>query len=202
MIGPIRIDPPAILASLAGYTDLPYRLLCRTLGAPFCATEMMLDRQLLLPGRLRNRLIHTDPADHPVSGQIIGNDPAVMAKAAIEMGMWALEAERAGQPLSTLLGGIGWTGVAQLADFDFGVVLDALDVVAHHGASFFAVGLAEHDQSDFHFADTDRWVGAGLRPAPTFEKSGTKDAGRWRRSDHPKRAGETPFDVGTGGVPG
>ena len=41
-------------------------------------------------------------------------------------------------------------GVAQLADFDFGVVLDALDVVAHHGASFFAAGLAEHDQADFH----------------------------------------------------
>ncbi len=85
LIGSIRVDPPGILASLAGYTDLPYRLLCRSLDATFCATEMMLDRQLLLPGRLRNRLVHTDPADHPVSGQIIGNDPAVMAKAAVEL---------------------------------------------------------------------------------------------------------------------
>src|SRR5271156_5212177 len=39
----------------------------------------------------------------------------------------------------------GWAGVAEFADFDFGVVLDALDVVVHHGARFFAAGLAEHD---------------------------------------------------------
>lgn len=84
-IGSIVIDPPATLASLAGYTDLPYRMLCRSLGAPFCATEMMLDRQLLLPGRLRARLVHTHELDHPVSGQIIGNDPVVMAKAAAEL---------------------------------------------------------------------------------------------------------------------
>ncbi len=81
-IGPIRLDVPVVLAAMAGYTDLAYRLTCRELGAPFCATEMMLDRQMLLPGKLRRRLIHTDPADHPVAGQIIGNDPAVMAAAA------------------------------------------------------------------------------------------------------------------------
>ena len=84
-IGPIELDIPVILAALAGYTDLPYRLLCRRLGAPYCQTEMMLDRQLLLPGKLRRRLVATDPADHPVAGQIIGNDPVVMAQAAAEL---------------------------------------------------------------------------------------------------------------------
>ena len=45
----------------------------------------------------------------------------------------------------------GGTCIAQFADFDFGVMLDALDVVVHHGAGFFAAGLAEHDQADFHY---------------------------------------------------
>lgn len=84
-IGSIELDIPAVLAALAGYTDLPYRLLCRRHGAPYCHTEMMLDRQLLLPGKLRRRLVHLDAADHPVAGQIIGNDPAVMALAAQEL---------------------------------------------------------------------------------------------------------------------
>ena len=84
-IGDIELSAPVGLASLAGYTDLPYRLLCRELGAPYCATEMMLDRQLLLPGKLRRRLVHTHAADHPVAGQIIGNDPEVMAAAAGEL---------------------------------------------------------------------------------------------------------------------
>jgi len=84
-IGPIELDVPVILAPLAGYTDLAYRTICRRLGAPYCTTEMMLDRQLLLPGKLRRRLIHTDPADHPLAGQIVGNDPRVMAAAAGEL---------------------------------------------------------------------------------------------------------------------
>jgi nifR3 family TIM-barrel protein len=84
-IGPITLELPAVLAALAGYTNLPYRLICRRLGAPYCSTEAMLDRQLLLPGKLRRRLVHTDPADHPVAGQIMGNDPKVMAQAAAEL---------------------------------------------------------------------------------------------------------------------
>ena len=84
-IGPIELDVPVVLAPLAGYTDLAYRLICRRLGAPFCATEMMLDRQLLLPGRLRRRLVLLDDADHPVAGQIAGNEPDVMALAAGEL---------------------------------------------------------------------------------------------------------------------
>jgi nifR3 family TIM-barrel protein len=84
-IGPIELDVPIVLAAMAGYTDLPYRLICRRLGAPYCYSEMMLDRQLLLPGKLRRRLVRTDPEDHPVAGQIIGNDPSVMARAAGEL---------------------------------------------------------------------------------------------------------------------
>jgi tRNA-dihydrouridine synthase B len=81
-IGTISVDFPVVLAALAGYTDLPYRLICRSCSAPYTATEAMLDRQVLLEGKLRKRLIRLDPADHPVAGQIMGNDPETMARAA------------------------------------------------------------------------------------------------------------------------
>jgi len=81
-IGKIEVDFPVTLGALAGYSDLPYRLICRSLGAPYCVTEAMLDRQVLLEGRLRKRLIRLDPADHPVAGQIMGTEPERMAEAA------------------------------------------------------------------------------------------------------------------------
>jgi nifR3 family TIM-barrel protein len=81
-IGDIAIDFPVGLGALASYSDLPYRLLCRSLGAPYCITEAMLDRQVLLEGKLRKRLIRLDPADHPVAGQIMGIEPETMAEAA------------------------------------------------------------------------------------------------------------------------
>ncbi len=84
-IGDIQIDFPVVLAALAGFSDLTYRLLCREFGAPYCATEMMLDRLLMVRGKLRTRLFALTPADHPVAGQIIGNDPDTMAQAAMAL---------------------------------------------------------------------------------------------------------------------
>jgi len=88
-LGPLEIDFPVVLAALAGFSDLSYRLICRSTTAPFCTTEAMLDRQMLLDGKLRRKLIKLDPADHPLAGQIMGFDPTVMARAAVvlaEMG--------------------------------------------------------------------------------------------------------------------
>jgi len=72
-IGQVEVSSPVVLASLAGYSDLPYRLICRRYGAPFCATEMLLDRSLLASPKLRNRLLQITPQDHPLAGQLIGN---------------------------------------------------------------------------------------------------------------------------------
>ncbi len=84
-IGGIAIDFPVVLAPLAGYSDLSYRLICRSLSAPYCTTEAMLDKQLLLEGKLLDRLVRLDGADHPVAGQIMGSEPAVMARAASKL---------------------------------------------------------------------------------------------------------------------
>jgi nifR3 family TIM-barrel protein len=93
-IGSLMIDFPVIFAALAGFSDLPYRLICRSCGAPFATTEVMLDRFLLSEGKRRRFLCRLDPADHPVGGQIMGNDPAAMAEAAAvlrELGFDAID---------------------------------------------------------------------------------------------------------------
>ena len=81
-IGDVEIDFPVILAPLAGYSDLPFRQVCRNLGAPFCATEMILDKCLLVKPHKPQLLSRTDEEDRPLAGQIIGNEPATMAAAA------------------------------------------------------------------------------------------------------------------------
>jgi len=81
-IGELGIHFPFVLAGIAGYTDLAYRLVCRSLGAPFCTTEVMLDRNVLVGGKLRRRLVRTCDEDHPVAAQIMGSDPREMSVAA------------------------------------------------------------------------------------------------------------------------
>jgi len=81
-IGGIVIDFPVVLAALAGYSDRPFRLICRSCGAPYAATEVMLDRQVVMEGQLQRRLTRLDEADHPIAGQIMGSEPEVMAEAA------------------------------------------------------------------------------------------------------------------------
>lgn len=81
-IGTVPLDFEVGLGALASYSDLPYRLICRSLGSPYCITEAMLDRQVLLEGKMRKRLVRLDPADHPVAGQIMGVEPETMAEAA------------------------------------------------------------------------------------------------------------------------
>jgi len=81
-IGDVQAEFPVVLAALAGYSDLAYRLICRRRGAEYCTTEMMLDRMLLVGGKLRRRLVRLTDEDHPVAGQIVGNEPEAMAAAA------------------------------------------------------------------------------------------------------------------------
>jgi tRNA-dihydrouridine synthase B len=85
MLGDLNVGLPMILAPLAGYTDQAYRMLCRSLGAEYCATEMMLDKSLLISQKLRNRLVQPYQGDAPLAGQLIGNEPEEMAAAAVEL---------------------------------------------------------------------------------------------------------------------
>ncbi len=84
---PIRIGPYVLannlaLAPMAGVTDLPFRLLCRRMGAGIAAGEMLTsDVRLYHTEKSRRRMDHTGEAE-PRVVQIAGGDPQMMAEAA------------------------------------------------------------------------------------------------------------------------
>jgi tRNA-dihydrouridine synthase B len=81
-IGPYLIEPNVVLAPMAGVTDKPFRMLCKRLGAGLCVSEMTTsDPRLWRTEKSLHRMDHAgEPA--PVSVQIAGTDPAVLAEAA------------------------------------------------------------------------------------------------------------------------
>ena len=81
-IGPHRLTGRAFLAPMAGVTDLPFRRLCRQLGAALAAGEMLsADSRLWDTRKSRLRRDHTDEPG-PRVVQIAGGDPQMMADAA------------------------------------------------------------------------------------------------------------------------
>ncbi|MEZ5564661.1 MAG: tRNA dihydrouridine synthase DusB [Gammaproteobacteria bacterium] len=81
-IGPYHIDPPVILAPMAGVTDKPFRQLCRRLGAGLAVSEMTTSEPRLWSTRKsRLRMDHSGEAG-PISVQLAGTDPQVLANAA------------------------------------------------------------------------------------------------------------------------
>jgi len=81
-IAGIILDSPLVLAPLAGYTDLPFRLFCRRLGAALCVTEMVSCHGLVYGQPKTLRLLATTPEERPVAVQLFGSDPEVMGRAA------------------------------------------------------------------------------------------------------------------------
>src|SRR5438105_4239775 len=81
-IGPIQLATPFCQAGLAGYSDRAMRLVARRRGCPYAVTEALLDTILVNGGQGLRRSIDVNDEDHPVAGQIIGAEPATMAKAA------------------------------------------------------------------------------------------------------------------------
>ena len=81
-IGPYLIDPPVVLAPMAGVTDKPFRLLCKRLGAGLAVSEMTnADPRLWHTRKSLHRMDHAGEPE-PVSVQIAGYDPAMLAEAA------------------------------------------------------------------------------------------------------------------------
>ena len=81
-LGPHRIEPKVILAPMAGVTDKPFRLLCKRLGAGLAVSEMTTsDPRFWTTAKSLHRMDHVGEPD-PVSVQIAGTVPAIMADAA------------------------------------------------------------------------------------------------------------------------
>ncbi|MBE3577285.1 MAG: tRNA dihydrouridine synthase DusB [Limnochordales bacterium] len=67
---------------MAGATDSVFRRLAREAGAGLVCGELISARALVMNNRRTERYLRIDPAEHPVSLQLFGSDPEVMAEAA------------------------------------------------------------------------------------------------------------------------
>ncbi|MBP6798998.1 MAG: tRNA dihydrouridine synthase DusB, partial [Luteimonas sp.] len=81
-IGPHAIEPNVVLAPMAGVTDKPFRQLCKRLGAGLAVSEMTTsDPRFWNTRKSRTRMDHDGEPD-PISVQIAGTVPGVLAEAA------------------------------------------------------------------------------------------------------------------------
>ena len=81
-IGPLRIDVPVILAPMTGVTDLPFRRVVKRYGAGLTVSEMIASQAMIRETRQSLQKSLWDPAEEPVSLQLAGCEPPVMAEAA------------------------------------------------------------------------------------------------------------------------
>ncbi|MBV8444451.1 MAG: tRNA dihydrouridine synthase DusB [Candidatus Dormibacteraeota bacterium] len=81
-IGSLHLTSPVLVAPMVGITDAPCRALCHELGAGLVSTEMIAAEAVVRSTDAAMTLLDFDPAVTPVSAQLVGCDPAMMADAA------------------------------------------------------------------------------------------------------------------------
>lgn len=81
-IGNVQIDNPFVLAPMAGVTDLPFRTLCKEQGAGLICMEMISAKAISFHNKNTIALMEIDPCEHPVSMQLFGSEPDLMAEVA------------------------------------------------------------------------------------------------------------------------
>ena len=67
---------------MAGVTDLPFRLLCKEQGAGLLCMEMVSAKAILYKNKNTEALLNIDSRENPVSLQLFGSDPDIMAQIA------------------------------------------------------------------------------------------------------------------------
>jgi nifR3 family TIM-barrel protein len=75
------VDPPVVLAPMAGITNRAFRRLCRESGAGLYVSEMVTSRALLERNDETMAMVRFDPDESPRSVQLYGVDPAIVAAA-------------------------------------------------------------------------------------------------------------------------
>jgi len=87
-VGPVRIAPATVLAPMAGVTDTVFRRLIRDQGGcGLIMTEFTSSHGVVHSLKVKKptrtfRYLYFEPEEHPISAQLFGSDPAVMADAA------------------------------------------------------------------------------------------------------------------------
>ncbi len=81
-IGTVSLTGNLILAPLAGYSDLPFRLLCHEYGASLCVSEMISCHGLVYRQKKTIEMARSCDDERPLSLQIFGAEPDIMGEAA------------------------------------------------------------------------------------------------------------------------
>lgn len=81
-IGKVTLENNLILAPMAGVTDLPFRLLCKEQGAGLICTEMVSAKAIHFQNKNTESLMEIEERERPVSLQIFGSEPDLMAEIA------------------------------------------------------------------------------------------------------------------------
>lgn len=81
-VGSVTIDCPVVLAPMTGVTDMPFRTLVRRYGSGLNVTEMIASQAAIRETRQSIQKAAWDPAEEPVSMQLVGCDPESMGEAA------------------------------------------------------------------------------------------------------------------------
>ncbi len=82
-IGSVEIEKTAALAPMAGVTDKTFRTLCKSFGAAYTVGEMVSAKGVTMGDRKSDELMQMTNEEHPCAIQIFGNQPDVMAAAAL-----------------------------------------------------------------------------------------------------------------------
>ena len=81
-VGPVTIDDPVILAPMSGVTDMPFRQMVKRGGAGLVVSEMIASAAMVRENRKTLQMAQGSPEEFPMSVQLAGCEPAVMAEAA------------------------------------------------------------------------------------------------------------------------
>jgi len=81
-VGPVEIKAPVILAPMSGVTDQPFRRLVKRFGSPLLVTEMIASEAMIRRTRESLTKAGISEEERPVSVQLAGCKPEVMAEAA------------------------------------------------------------------------------------------------------------------------
>lgn len=83
-IGNLEIKGYACLAPMAGVADRAFRELCVSYGAAYVTSEMVSSKGLTMQDKKSKELLYLSDDERPAGAQIFGDDPDIMAKAALK----------------------------------------------------------------------------------------------------------------------
>lgn len=134
-IGPHALENRLFVAPMAGVTDRPFRMLCRSLGAGYAVSEMVTSRKDLWTSLKTSRRADHTGEPGPIAVQIAGTDAAMMAEAThynIDRGAQIIDINM-GCPAKKVCN--KWAGSALMRDEPLAleIVQAVVDAAAPHG---------------------------------------------------------------------